>query len=156
MSERADKSMRTLKRAIDTATGGSTSDEDISTILKGDAALDHPVAVVLAKTSIVDLAEIGKASDIEFNRIHDTYCAALEIEGAAMPEELADHPEVVRRKPGPVWPPDKPFPLTPLEAWYVMRGWDVAPVAGVTMQQILEELPGKLEGGNGWVQLWQS
>ncbi len=68
---------------------------------------------------------------------------------------MADHPEVVRRKVRSVWPPDKPFPLTPLEAWYVMRGWDVAPAAGVTMQQILEELPGKLEGGNGWVQLWE-
>ena len=150
MSERADKSMRTLKQAIDTATGGSISDEDIIAILKGERLLDHPVAVVLAETGI-----LAQASGIEFNTIHHTYLAALEIAGAAMPEELADHPEVVRRKVGPVWPPDKPFPLTPLEAWYVMRGWEVAPAAGVTMQQILEELPGKLEGGDGWIQLWQ-
>ena len=156
MSERADKSMRTLKRAIDTATGSSISDEDIIAILKGETPLDHSVALVLAKTDLTLLAEIGKASGIEFNTIHDTYCAALEIEGAAMPDELADHPEVVRRKAGPVWPPDKPFPLTPLEAWYVMRGWEVAPAAGVTADQIAEELPGKLEGGDGWIQLWQA
>ena len=32
-------------------------------------------------------------------------------------------PEVVRRVAyDAVWPAGKPFPLTPLEAWYVMQG----------------------------------
>ena len=49
----------------------------------------------------------------------------------------------------------KPFPLTPLEAWYVMQGWEVKPVAGITGTQIAYVMPGKIEGGNGWLQLWQ-
>ena len=68
-----------------------------------------------------------------------------------MPAEIAQDPEVVRRATGLVWPADKPFPLTPLDAWYVMRGWWIAPAAGVTMEQIIEELPGKLEGGGSWL-----
>ena len=55
----------------------------------------------------------------------------------------------------PAWPTDKPFPLTPLEAWYVMQGWEVKPAAGLTFDQF-NELPGKIEGGDGWVCLWQS
>jgi len=49
----------------------------------------------------------------------------------------------------------EPFPLTPLEAWYVMQGWEVKPAAGITATQIVDQMPGKLEGGNGWVLLWQ-
>ncbi len=65
------------------------------------------------------------------------------------------HPEVVRRVGyDSVWPADKPFPLTPLEAWYVLQGWEVKPAGGLTMDQV-GEMPGKIEGGNGWVQLWQ-
>ena len=156
MSEQSGTGMRTLKRAIEAATGSSPTDDEIIGILKGEKPLDHLVAVVPAKTSLGTLIEIGKISGIEFGRLYQTYCAAIRIEGAATPEELADHPEVKREKVGPVWPPDKPFPLTPLEAWYVMRGWKVTPAAGVTGQQLREELPGKLEGGDGWLQLWQS
>ncbi len=65
------------------------------------------------------------------------------------------HPGVVRRRVYPTWPTDKPFPLTPLEAWYVMQGWEVKPAAGLTFDQF-NELPGKIEGGDGWVCLWQS
>jgi hypothetical protein len=65
------------------------------------------------------------------------------------------HPEVVRRRTEWTWPSGKPFPLTPLEAWYVMQGWEVKPAAGITATQIIDEMPGKLEGGNGWVLLWQ-
>ena len=65
------------------------------------------------------------------------------------------HPEVVRRRTEWAWPAGKPFPLTPLEAWYVMQGWEVKPAAGITGTQIVEEMPGKLEGRNGWVLLWQ-
>ena len=65
------------------------------------------------------------------------------------------HPEVVRQCGSSVWPDDKPFPLTPLEAWYVMKGWKVKPAAGITGHQVLE-MPGKIEGGNGWLMLWQA
>ncbi len=64
------------------------------------------------------------------------------------------HPEVVRRRGYPTWPADKPFPLTQLEAWYVLQGWEVKPAAGLTSDQ-LDALPGKIEGGNGWLWLWQ-
>ncbi len=64
------------------------------------------------------------------------------------------HPEVVRRMGYPTWPADKPFPLTPLEAWYVLQGWEVKPAAGLTFDQ-LNALPGKMEGGSGWLWLWQ-
>ena len=66
------------------------------------------------------------------------------------------HPEVRRRIAYEnVWPSDKPFPLTPLEAWYVLQGWKVAPAGGVTWEQV-EALPGKMEAGAGWVRLWQA
>jgi len=64
------------------------------------------------------------------------------------------HPEVARRKGPPTWPADKPFPLTPLEAWYLLQGWEVKPAGGVTLEEICA-LPGKIEGGDGWVSLWQ-
>ncbi len=28
-----------------------------------------------------------------------------------------------------LWPADRPFPLTPLEAWYVLQGWAPSRVA---------------------------
>jgi hypothetical protein len=67
----------------------------------------------------------------------------------------APHPEVVRRAIRPdIWPSGKPFPLTPLEAWYLLQGWEVAPAAGITMEQVME-LPAQAEGGDGWVVLWR-
>ena len=64
-------------------------------------------------------------------------------------------PEVIRKVGyGYQWPEDQPFPLTPLEAWYVLRGWKVRPSSGLTMDQF-NALPGKIEGGEGWVELWQ-
>ena len=64
-------------------------------------------------------------------------------------------PEVVRRVAYEgFWPADQPFPLTPLEAWYVLQGWEVAPAAGMTLAQAMA-LPGKVEAGGGWVRLWQ-
>lgn len=53
------------------------------------------------------------------------------------------------------WPADKEFPLTPLEAWYVMRGYAVRPARPDTMDEFLE-LPGKLEMSDGYIMLWQS
>ncbi len=153
MSEKSEKSMHILKQTIEAATGSSMTDAEIIGILKGEIPFDRPTAQVLLESYEL-VSDVGYASGITSARIYETHMAAVQI-GRATLEEMADHPEVVRRKVGPVWPPDKPFPLTPLEAWYVMRGWDVAPAAGVTMNQIIEELPGKLEGGNGWVQLRQ-
>jgi hypothetical protein len=69
-------------------------------------------------------------------------------------DNTKQHPEVVRRKSSPIWPEDKLFPLTPLEAWYVLQGREVKPAGGITLDQI-SELPGKIEGGKGWVSLWQ-
>ena len=66
----------------------------------------------------------------------------------------ASHPEVDCRREYPVWPSDKPFPLTPLEAWYVLQGWSVKPKQEVSMDEFLE-LPGKLEYSHGYVMLWQ-
>ena len=64
------------------------------------------------------------------------------------------HPEVVRWLDTLCpWPADKPFPLTPLEAWYVMQGYTVAPAARITLEDMLQ-MPGKLEGGDGGIMLW--
>jgi len=52
------------------------------------------------------------------------------------------------------WPTDMEFPLTPLEAWYVMRGYAVRPVRQVSMEEFLE-LPGQLEMSDGYVMLRQ-
>ncbi len=154
MSGHAERDMQPLKAAMEAATGRGMADAEVIGILKGEIAFDRSIAEVLLENA-ASASEVSYASGINSVQVYQTYMTAIQI-GAASPEEMAAHPEVVRRKAGPVWPPDKPFPLTPLEAWYVMRGWDVAPAAGVTMQQIIEELPGKLEGGNGWIQLWQS
>ena len=66
------------------------------------------------------------------------------------------HPEVVRRAVyGSVWPVGTPFQLTPLEAWYVLQGWAVKPAGGIGVEQVVA-MPGKIEGGNNWVWLWQA
>ncbi len=57
------------------------------------------------------------------------------------------HPEVVRWVDHlSSWPADTPFPLTPLEAWYVMQGLTVKPAARITFEAFMQ-LPGLLEGG---------
>jgi len=53
------------------------------------------------------------------------------------------------------WPADKAFPLTPLEAWYVMQGYAVRPARPVTMDEFLE-LPGQLELSDGYIMLRQT
>ncbi len=45
------------------------------------------------------------------------------------------------------------YPLTPLEAWLVMRGFEVRPARRLTVDEFLE-LPGKLELADGYVLLW--
>jgi hypothetical protein len=63
-------------------------------------------------------------------------------------------PEVVRWVEYETWPRNEPFPLTPLEAWYVLQGYAVRPAAGLTVEQ-LYRMPGDLEGGGqglgGWL-----
>ena len=53
------------------------------------------------------------------------------------------------------WPANKAFPLTPLEAWYVMRGYAVKPTRPLTMDEFFE-LPGQLEMSDGYVMLRQT
>ncbi len=64
------------------------------------------------------------------------------------------HPEVVRWVGYTPWPTDKPFPLTPLEAWYVMQGFTVKPAATFTLDEFMQ-FPGDLEGGPNGVMLRQ-
>lgn len=59
---------------------------------------------------------------------------------------------VPHRKAGPRL--GKPFPLTPLKAWHVLQGWEVAP-GGDTFER-MDALPGKAEAGAGWVRLRQA
>lgn len=50
---------------------------------------------------------------------------------------------------------EEDFPLTPVEAWYVMRGYAVKPKKPVDVDQMLK-MPGKLEMSNGYIMLWES
>ena len=76
-------------------------------------------------------------------------------DGYEWPDADAPHPEVVRRLGRPdLWPADEPFPLTSLEAWYLLQGWEIAPAAGITSDQLLK-IPAKAAGGNGWIVLWR-
>ena len=131
------------------------NEDEVGRLLGGEIPLDKPLAQVLAASSLLLLEEIGAKCGVAADQVRATHVAALRTDGVSVPAEIAQDPEVVRCAASIVWPADKPFPLTPLEAWYVMRGWWVAPAAGVTMEQIIEELPGKLEGGGGWIGLWQ-
>lgn len=54
-----------------------------------------------------------------------------------------------------IWPAGRPFPLTPLEAWYVLQGCAVRPAGGLSIDQF-DAMPGKIEGGDDWVWLWQA
>ena len=65
------------------------------------------------------------------------------------------HPEVVRWADGQPWPAGKPFPLTPLEAWYVMQGYTVKPTVKLSSDEF-KQLPGSLQGGPDGVMLRQS
>ncbi len=66
------------------------------------------------------------------------------------------HPEAVRRVVyGGIWPAGRRFPPTPLEAWFVLQGGAVPPVGGLSGEQV-GAMPGKIEGSDGWVWLWQA
>lgn len=49
-----------------------------------------------------------------------------------------------------VWGDD--FPLTPLECWFVMRGWSVRPKNRVNVDTMMT-MPGHLELVNGYIVL---
>jgi hypothetical protein len=55
----------------------------------------------------------------------------------------------------PVWDPATPFPLTPLEAWYVLQGWAVK-ASSEPSRDVLRKLPGRIEVFRGYVVLRQS
>ena len=148
--------MRYLQAHLEADTGRRMNDDEVGRLLGGEIPLNQPLAQVLAATSLALLEEVGAWRGVTPDKVRSVHAAAVGMGGVSVPPEITQHPEVVRYAAGPVWPADKPFPLTPLEAWYVMRGWWVAPEAGVTMEQILEELPGKLEAGGGWLGLWRT
>lgn len=53
------------------------------------------------------------------------------------------------------WPADQPFPLTPLECWYIMQGWAVRPKERMSLD-VYHELPGRgLEMLDGYLVLRQ-
>lgn len=62
--------------------------------------------------------------------------------------------EIDARVEYPIWPDDKPIPLTPLEAWYVMRGYAVRPKSRQNVAIVLE-MPGQIEMSDGYVMLRQ-
>lgn len=65
---------------------------------------------------------------------------------------MNDIPVDYRQHYGNVW--DEGFPLTPLEAWYVMRGFAVRPKAALD-RETFARLPGDLERADGYVMLRQ-
>jgi hypothetical protein len=53
------------------------------------------------------------------------------------------------------WPAEKPFPLTPLEARYVVRGSAVGPSYPLSIDEFLE-LPAQLKLSDAYVMLRQT
>ena len=151
---RSANGLRFLQASLEADTGRRMSEDEVGRLLGGEIRLDQPLARVLAASSLGLLEEVGARCGVAADQVRATHAAALATDNVSVPAEIAQDPEVVRCAASTVWPADKPFPLTPLEAWYVMRGWWVAPAAGVTMEQIIDELPGKIEGGGGWLSLW--
>ena len=64
------------------------------------------------------------------------------------------HREVERHGGLPTWPADQPFPLTPLECWYLMQGWKVRPKVVIT-RETFDALPPRLEMVRGVLNLVQ-
>src|SRR4051812_43203861 len=50
------------------------------------------------------------------------------------------------------WPDDQEFPLTPLEAWYLMRGYSVKPSREVS-NDVLKLFPGDVQHEDGYIRL---
>ena len=53
------------------------------------------------------------------------------------------------------WPRDEDFPLTFMEAWYIMKGYAVRPAREIALNTFLE-LPGQLEMSDGYIMLRQT
>jgi len=61
--------------------------------------------------------------------------------------------DVEKRRTGAEWPDDKPFLLTPLEAYWIMRGWCVLPKSAPDLATFYL-MPGKgLEMIDGYINL---
>lgn len=56
---------------------------------------------------------------------------------------------------GGVWPKDRPFPFTPEEALWLLKGYSVRPQAGLP-DDAFELLPGGFEIHNGYAVLRRS
>jgi len=69
--------------------------------------------------------------------------------------DRASDERVDRRREDAVWPTDRPFPLTPMAAWWIMQGYAVRPKTTLTMETFLA-LPGQLELSDGYVMLRQT
>ena len=55
------------------------------------------------------------------------------------------YPKVVRRAVnGCIWPAGTTFPLTSIEAWFVLQSWAVKPAGGIGIDQV-GAMPGKIE-----------
>ena len=63
---------------------------------------------------------------------------------------MDEHVQKVRI--GLEWPDDKPFPLTPDEAYWIMRGWMVLPASEPNVDTLLE-MPGRLEMIDGYIKV---
>jgi len=61
--------------------------------------------------------------------------------------------DVQKLRTGHEWPDDKPFPLTPMEAYWIMRGWRVLPKSAPDITTY-HEMPGHgLEMMEGYINL---
>jgi hypothetical protein len=52
--------------------------------------------------------------------------------------------QVQKARTGHEWPDDHPFPLTPEEAYWIMRGWLVLPASTPNVHTLLQ-MPGRME-----------
>ncbi len=60
--------------------------------------------------------------------------------------------DVCKIRTGYEWPDGRPFPLTPEEAYWIIRGWLVLPASQPDVTH-LHEMPGRLEMLNGYIAL---
>ncbi len=54
------------------------------------------------------------------------------------------------------WPEDRPFPFTPEEAWWLLKGYAVKTRNHEMAFDLYNALPRKLEMSNGYVVLWRT
>jgi len=54
----------------------------------------------------------------------------------------------------PVWPAEEPFPLTPMEAWWLLHGYAVKPASPIS-PEARRALPGPIESHDGYLVIRQ-